>query len=63
MPVLFGRKRHRRIANTHTADHKRGATRDAKDGHKGTLFVTEQVARSHLVQKAHAAPDKADALK
>ena len=62
MPVLFGRKRHRRVANAHTADHERCAAGDTEDGHKGALFVAEQVTRRHLVQKAHAAPDKADAL-
>ena len=62
VPVLFGRKRHRRVTNTHTADDERRAARDAKDGHKGTFFVAEQVARGDLVQKAHTVPDKADAL-
>ena len=62
VPVLLGRKRHRCVANAHTADHERRAARDAEDGHKGTFFVPEQIARGHLVQKAHAAPNKADAL-
>ena len=62
MPVLLGRKRDRRITNAHAANHKRRTARDAKDGHKGALFVAEQVTCCHLVQKAHAAPDKADAL-
>ena len=63
MPVLFGRKRYRRIADAQSADHERRAAGDTKDGHKGTLFVAEQVTRRHLVQKAHTVPDKADALK
>ena len=62
MSVLLGRKRDRRITDAHTANHKRRTARDAKDGHKGALFVAEQVTRCHLIQKAHAAPDKADAL-
>ena len=62
VPVLFGRKRHRCVANAHTADHERRTPRDTEDGHKGALFVTEQIARGHLVQKAHAAPNKANAL-
>ena len=62
MPVLLGRKRHRRIADAHTADHERRAASDTEDGHKGALFVAEQVACSDLVQKAHAVPDKANAL-
>ena len=63
MAVLLGRQRDRRITNAHAANYKRCAARDAKDGHKGALFVAEQVTRRHLVQKAHATPDKADALK
>ena len=63
MAVLLGRQRDRRITNTHTADHERRAAGDTEDGHKGTLFVAEQVTRCHLVQKAHAVPDKADTLK
>ena len=41
MPVLFGRKRHRRVANSHTANHERRAAGDTEDGHKGALFVAE----------------------
>ena len=63
MPVLLGRQRDRRITNAHAANHKRRAAGDTEDGHKGTLFVAEQVTRCHLVQKAHAVPDKADTLK
>ena len=41
MPVLLGRQRDRRITDAHTANHKRRAARNAKDGHKGALFVAE----------------------
>ena len=60
--VLPGGQRVHGVLDGKAAHEQHRAAQDAEDRHEEARLVAEQVARRHLVEERHAAPQRADAL-